>query len=53
METLHMFTEVGIMYHYNCIDIVYARDYVTIHVETYIGKIIKVRGWETASATED
>jgi hypothetical protein len=41
------------MCHYNSIDIFQARDYVKIHVETYIDKIIKVHGWETASPIED
>jgi hypothetical protein len=41
------------MSHYNRIDIVQARDYIKIHVETYIDKILKVHGWETASSTED
>jgi hypothetical protein len=49
----NIIAEDGIMSHYNGIDIVQARDYIKIHVETYIDKIIKVHGWETASSTED
>lgn len=41
------------MCHYNGIDIVQARNYVNIHVETCIDKILKVHGWETASPMED
>jgi hypothetical protein len=41
------------MYHYKGINIVQARDYVKIHVETYIDKILNVHGWETALPIED
>jgi hypothetical protein len=49
---INIVTKVGIMCHYDGIDIVQTRDYVKIHVDTYIDKILKVHGWETASPTE-
>jgi hypothetical protein len=38
--------EVGLLMHYNGIDIVQDRDYVVIHVSGYIGKIIANHGRE-------
>jgi hypothetical protein len=50
---INIVAEVGLMCHYNGIDIVQSTDYIKIHVETYIDKILKVHSWETASSTED
>jgi hypothetical protein len=50
---INIIAEDGLMSHYNGIDIVQARDYINIHVETYIDKILKVHEWETVSSTED
>jgi hypothetical protein len=50
---INIVAEVGLMCHYNIIDIVQATDYVKIHVEKCIDKILKVHGWETASPIED
>jgi hypothetical protein len=44
--------EEGIMSHYNGIDIVQARDYIKIHMETYIDKLLSNHGWEAPSAAE-
>jgi hypothetical protein len=49
---INIVAEDGLMSHYNGIDIVQARDYIKINAETYIDKILKVHGWETASSTE-
>jgi hypothetical protein len=44
--------EEGIMSHYNGIHIVQARDYVNIHVGTYIDKLLENHGWETPYLSE-
>jgi hypothetical protein len=50
---INIFAEVGIMCHYNGIDIVQARNYGKIHDESYIDKILKVHGWDTSSLTKN
>jgi hypothetical protein len=39
---INIITEYGLVFHYNGIDIVQARDYIKIHVETYTYKFLKV-----------
>jgi hypothetical protein len=40
------------MSHYKGIGITQARDYIKIHVELYIDKILSNHGWEAPSAAE-
>jgi hypothetical protein len=44
--------EIGLVSHYNGIDIVQDRDYIKIHVGKYIGKILANHGWEQGSKAE-
>jgi hypothetical protein len=44
--------EEGLVSHYNGIEIVQSRDYIKIHVEGYIDKILDGHGWSTPSSTE-
>jgi hypothetical protein len=44
--------EVGIISHYNGIEIIQDRDYVKIHVGKYINKILTNHGWEQATKSE-
>jgi hypothetical protein len=44
--------EEGISSHYNGIDKVQARDYIKIHVEMYIDKLLSNHGWDAPSAAE-
>jgi hypothetical protein len=44
--------EIGLVSHYNGIEIVQDRDYIKIHVGKYIGKILASHGWEQGSKAE-
>jgi hypothetical protein len=43
---INIVAEIGLVSHYNGIEIVQDRDYVKIHVSIYIGKILENHGWE-------
>jgi hypothetical protein len=44
--------EEGLVSHYNSLEIVQSRDYIKIHVEGYIDKILECHRWYTPSSTE-
>jgi hypothetical protein len=44
--------EIGLVSHYNGIEIVQDREYIKIHVGKYIGKILANHGWEQGSKAE-
>jgi hypothetical protein len=43
---------VGLVSHYNGIEIVQDRDYVKVHVGKYIDKILTNHGWEQGAKSE-
>jgi hypothetical protein len=49
---INIVAEIGLVSHYNGIDIVQERDYVKIHVGKYIGKILANHGWEQGTKAE-
>jgi hypothetical protein len=49
---INIVTEIGLVYHYNGIEIVQDWDYVKIHVGKYIGKILVNHGWEQGTKAE-
>jgi hypothetical protein len=49
---INIVAEIGLVSHYNGIDIVQDRDYVKIHISKYIGKILANHGWEQGKKGE-
>jgi hypothetical protein len=49
---INIVAEIGLVSHYNGIEIVQDRDYVKIHVGKYIGKILANHGWEQGTKAE-
>jgi hypothetical protein len=49
---INIVAEIGLVSHYNGIEIVQDQDYVKIHVGKYIGKILANHGWEQGTKAE-